>query len=82
MRVQPIKNEEDVTRLKAGDHILINNEPFMFRNRSLDGGEYLRRLGNGNVHRIHIRGYRIFNDGIVPAWYSEKIIPLSAGGGA
>ncbi len=75
--ITQVFNEKDVTELKTGDLVMINDKPAMRRNWRGDGVDYLIPNGNKTVTIINLRGYHLYNGGIIPVWYSEKTINLN-----
>lgn len=75
--IKQIFNEGDITKLTAGDWVIINRKPAIRRNRRGDGVDYLIPNGNRTVTKINLRGYHIDKGSIIPVWYSEEIINLN-----
>ncbi len=75
--VKSISEEEDVTSLKPGEKIMINGNPFTFRQVTPDGGEYVRPISEGTIELLRVRGYHIINNQMNPVWYSQRTVSLT-----
>ncbi len=74
--IKQVFNEEDVTKLIAGDWVKIKGQEAMRRNKRGDGVEYLIPNEDRTVTIINLRGYNLSKGEIIPVNYSEKIINL------
>ncbi len=75
--IKKVFSEEDFIRLNVGDYSRINGKPAMKRGQVRDGMKYVINNGDRTITKMNLRGFHIINGGIIPVWYSERIINLN-----